>query len=685
MRKREDLSDENFNLRSYLEQELGEIIKPDTVNSNTQYLTSLIEAIGHKKSQLVAKNNILAQKAATENSKLKATQTYKIIKGLEQEYVNIYDRLSSTEESIKEDVRFTKVLKKRLDRILAEKERINSELFVLDLIRDMKINDSVFDHIKSFEDKIRFAKNIKEIENQITMYEKAFLPRFYEMQERIEQDFLDMMQNEIVTNRYQHTPTIIEYFRSLGKEDVMFQIISEQFIIKIKFHDLPNSYNNQNVDNISIMIGNFFSLVEKFFDRRVYTENDLMRYFDEDLFNKFTGFFFEKSLGRYFDIILLKNLKGNNYQFFLDYMERIHEIFDSYTPQFEQVKTLSIFLHELLYAYKSAAMAKYYEDYFTVEEKNFIYCHNIYINLLKEKLAQNLGTKRPKQFDEISDSLRNEKIEEYFNFIKKSVQRTSVLCESSFVAFNMTKLIKFSLEKFESFFGFIIDNIKPLVPVASQDKTFVPAEAFRIASQIYIYLLRMNVDQKHYIENVKHSIYFSEVNLMRKGVLENLKKKLEEFVNRCVGNILENVSMNLKVVLPSNSKVQTEVSILAQVKKFVDPYLEVIGQFANPEFKKTVEIIFFRKTIQLIEMQLLTMDPKVKEKFNFQNELAPFFEMFKPAEHKELVGDINALRYLLLFLKSKERDIYQMIEPTHKDLVNLSKLEMYNAELSKRK
>ena len=685
MRKKEELSDESFNLRNYLEQELGEIIKIDTVNSNSSYLSSLIEAIGYKKSQLIAKNNVLAQKAATENSKLKSTQTYKIIKGLEQDYIIIYDLLSSTEESIKDDVRFTKVLKKRLDRILAEKERINSELFVLDLIRDMKINDSVFEHIKSFDDKIRFARNVKEIENQIMMYEKAFLTRFYELQERVEHDFLDTMLNEMITNRYQYTPTIIEYFRSLLKEDQLFQIISEQFIIKIKCHDLPNSYNNQNADNISIMIGNFFGLVEKFFDRRVYTENDLMRHFDEDLFNKFTGFFFEKSLGRYFDIILLKNLKNNNYQFFLDYMERIHDIFEEYTPQFERVKVLSIFLHELLYAYKSAAMAKYYEDYFIVEEKNFIYCQNIYTNLLKEKLTQSLGTKRPKQFEEISETLRNEKIEEYFNMIKKSVQRALTLCESSFVALNITKLIKFSLEKFESFLGFIIDNIKPLVPIASQEKAFVSVEAFRVASQIYIYLLRMNVDQKHYIENITHSIYFGEVNLMRKGVLESLKKKLEEFVNRCVGNILENASMNLKVAPSSNTKIQNDISILAQVKKFVEPYLEVITQFANPEFKKTVEIIFFRKAIHLIEMQLLTMDSKVREKFNFQNELAPFFEMFKPAEHKELVGDINALRYLLLFLKSKERDIYQMIEPTHKDLVNLAKLEMYNAELNKRR
>ena len=296
-----------------------------------------------------------------------------------------------------------------------------------------------------------------------------------------------------------------------------------------------------------------------------------------------------------------------------------------------------------------------------------------------------MGTKRPKQFEEISETLRNEKIEEYFNMIKKSVQRALTLCESSFVALNITKLIKFSLEKFESFLGFIIDNIKPLVPIASQEKAFVSVEAFRVASQIYIYLLRMNVDQKHYIENITHSIYFGEVNLMRKGVLESLKKKLEEFVNRCVGNILENASMNLKVAPSSNTKIQNDISILAQVKKFVEPYLEVITQFANPEFKKTVEIIFFRKAIHLIEMQLLTMDSKVREKFNFQNELAPFFEMFKPAEHKELVGDINALRYLLLFLKSKERDIYQMIEPTHKDLVNLAKLEMYNAELNKRR
>jgi hypothetical protein len=687
LKRKEDLKDENFNFKNYMEQELSDIIKTETMSSSSAYLTNLIEAMNIKKSNLNSMSSVLTQKAAIDKSKNKASQTNKIIKGLEQEYNGIFDKLSSTEASIRDDVKFTKILKKRIDRILLEKERINSELFVLDLIRDMKMNDKNFDHLKNFEDKMKFAKSIKEIESQIMMYEKSILSKFYELQLKIEQDFIDMMNSEISANKYVHTSTIIDYFKNLGKEDVIFQSVCEHFIIKINFHGIPNFYNKQNVDNISLMIGNFFGVIEKFFDKRLYAENDLLNFFDEEMFNKLTGYFFEKCLSRYFDIVLMKNLKGGYHEFFLEYMERIHEIFLSYSPQFETVKSNSIFLYELIYAYKSAALSKFYEEYFAIEEKNFIYFQGIYINFLKEKLVSNFGTKKAKgQFEEIFELLKNEKFEEYFNFIKKSMTRAATLCDSSFLALNITKLIKNSLEKFEGFFSFIIDNLKMLVPLATQDKTFVSPETFRISAFLYVGMLRMNIDQKHYIENVKFSIYFSEINLLRKGIFDNLKKKLEEFVNRCVTNVLENISLNLKVTTQSSSsKNQVEVSIFAQVKRFLEPYVRVINEYVNPEFKKTVEVILFRNAIQLLEMQLLNMEQKVKDKFNFQNELAPFFEIFQPVEHKELVGDINALRYLLLFLKSKEKDIYQTIELTHKDLVNTLKLEMYQAELNKRK
>lgn len=64
-----------------------------------------------------------------------------------------------------------------MNSLLEEKKEIQSDLFINNFIKDLKINDNNFPTIESLENKLLLGLNYNKIESIITMYENKLLPK----------------------------------------------------------------------------------------------------------------------------------------------------------------------------------------------------------------------------------------------------------------------------------------------------------------------------------------------------------------------------------------------------------------------------------------------------------------------------------------------------------------------------
>ncbi len=70
---------------------------------------------------------------------------------------------------------------------------------------------------------------------------------------------------------------------------------------------------------------------------------------------------------------------------------------------------------------KNSVLEKYYGEYFAIEDQFFTKRSQIYLDILKEKLEQHFKhhtKKGDKKFTKVFSELKDEKIEQYLNFVK---------------------------------------------------------------------------------------------------------------------------------------------------------------------------------------------------------------------------------------------------------------------------
>lgn len=674
--------EDSFNLKKYIDDELQDAIKLVNANSSNEYLEKILETIKDKKSELEKSSQKFVQKDSKEMTNARESQTYKAVKILIDEFAVIKNTLSQEKSQINDQIKMTKMVKRKIDKLFKEKEKINSEIFVLDLIKDMKINDNSEQKIAKIEDKIKFANNIKELDNLISMYEKSLIPKLNNLVSKVEEEFISRVELEINKKKYEYTPFIIQYFRNQEKETLIFEIFCQNFILKVNFASITNAFNSQNIQNISLIFDNYFSVLDIFFDKASNKDTHFIKFLDEMLFNKFTGYFFEKYVGRYLEIILMKNLRSNN-QFFLEYLEQIYSLFQNLDLKFRNTEKYSVLLQELLQVYKYSCLVNYYEEYFIVEERYFIYCHGIYLNLLKDKMNAVFVSKKINQFESILEILTSDKLEEYLKFMSKSLHRVSILSDQSSLSNNIVKLLKISLSEFKTFLDYVIENLIKSIPTTEPVSISTPA--FKISEFLYLMVNRIYVTQKEYLLMIQSSIYFAEIETLKRGVFDSIKQRLIELNAKTIDNVYIIISSNLvinekdkKVALENMSFIEKSVSVSAR-------FIQEIDNFSNHDFKKMTQVLFFKRLIVLFEENIFKMDKKQVSKMNFSNDFKIFSGIFDKLDFEELKGDKLAFNRLLVCLKTNEKDILKVLDKKEREFVSNDKIEKYNTFFSKLK
>ena len=678
---KECFKEETFSIKKFIDSDLHSVIKLENLSSNNEYLENIKDIIEQKKNELSKDGQKFSQKDSQEMILARDNQTYKALKIITEEFENIREKLVITNSLISDELKGTKMVKRKIDKIMKEKEKINSEIFVLDLIKNMKINENNQEKISSISEKIKFAKNVKEIENLVHMYEKNLIPKLRELITQVETEFLKIITIEIQVKKFEYTFEILEYFRISENESTLFEVFCQNFILKINFSTLTSAFNSENVQNLALMFENYFNVVDIFFDKAINKETHFIKFMDEMLFNKFTGYFFERYLTNFLDVILLKNLRNNN-QFYLEYLEQVSTLLQNLSQKFENIGKYSLLLQELLFVYKYGCLAKYYEEYFIIEEKYFVYCNGIYINLLRDKINSIFCSKKQNIGDLLFEILSSEKLEEYLNFMGKSMKRVTLLSDESYLANNMVKLLKISLSEFKTFMEFIVENLDQ--NIQNSEKEFTNFSIFKLNNLIYLLINRVYAMQTEFSSMIQSSIFFIEIDNLKRSVFESVKSKLLKFNSKSVKNIFKVVSY---LVINSVDKKSTQEgsSIIEKTYSYCYKFIQEIELLQNPEFKKASQIIFYKEFILLIDDLFLKTDKNAKAKINFTSEFKFFFEIFNKIKIKNLEGDIFALQYLMLSLKSNEKDIWKLVDPQTRELVNLEKMENYNSFLNKRK
>lgn len=671
-----------FNLRLYLEKELGLNIKSETLSSESDYLNLILEEIDIKNAKIKKALLELTSNQSKTNidKKYEEKRMYQKLKKIMSEHNRLSSILKNQDSEVEDNIRYIISVKKKVDKLNEEKERIKSEIFLLDIVKDMKLNDGICTKCDKFEDKLKITDNIKEIENHITLYEKDLLESFYIFKRSIEEDYREVLKREMGSSKY--AQKLINYFFEVDMEIYVFEIVTFHHILPLKFQDIPSTYNKSNLDNIKIIMENFFLLVENFYKNLKLMDDDILYFFNEDMFFKFTNYFFEDYLCKYFKIILGKNLEEKKDQFFLDYLEKIHFIFNDFTKNFNDCKEYSIYFHELIINNKNGVLEKYYEEYFTIEEKFFNYRTNIYINILKDKLTplfEKASNKKPFSFKKLLKVLNNEKMEEYLEFIKKSIYRCHYLSRSSSSFFQINKLVRCSLKEFEDFINYILTNFIQSIPNSAKNTIYVDSAIFRSIEFLFVFLVRMNINQKNYISLIKGSNYFAETDEYRKTILENIKVKIISLNEKVVQNII-NCTL-AKFVAQKRSK-KTEIAIFGNILELSNDFINEIKDLTNIEIKNNIEVLFYKKFIDLIESLFFKYYQKYKRKIVFHNEFKLFFECFNSIKEPELESNIVAFKYFLLCLKSEDKDIQKFVENTSKERVNFNKIEIYKKFLN---
>lgn len=675
----------DFNLRLHLDQALSEHIKVDNVIATTPFLDQLRQSINLKKERCedllnkisTAKSNLKLEK------KIQVRQAQKNLQNLIDEQLDLYQELNSKEDKVILDMKNVLNVKKKVDKLNEEKAAIMAEMFILDLVKDMKLNNGNTTRLDALQQKLVFSNNIRHIENHINLYEKQLLDAFLRLKKRVEEDYIEILKNEMEMMKFEYSKQLIDYFFEVNEEKRVFELIAQNFILAINFSLLPASYTKETVENFRTMVQNFVNLIQLFYEKNFLVTEHVIKLLNEERFFKFTNYVFDSYFQSYLDATLGKNLSNKNDQFFLEYLEKINEIFTEYNPKFQDFKLYSIYFHELLVNCRSSLLEKYFEEYFNVEERFFQYRHKIYIDIMKNNIENAAGltlTKLKLDFNPILDVLNSEKIEEYMGFIKQSINRCNTLSKSSFNYFQINKLIIYSLQEFRTFFLFILTKVADLINKEIPETITIDPSIFKVIEYLNVFLVRMNINQKSYIGLIKASNYYSETDELRNSIIKTNRVSLVSLVKSTTDKIF----VNLNSIYNNKKPKKGQESIIDRFQDIVVTYTNELNVITNGETKKDLENSFYAKYLDILEHKFLTMDDRKRSKLNFVEEFKHFFEAFNDVKQQELIGDVTAFKYLLLCFKSGDLDITKFLSDTTGERINLSKIEKYKKYLNKK-
>lgn len=538
--------------------------------------------------------------------------------------------------------------KKKLDVLQAEKDQILAELYVLHVIKDIKLNQDKISDIKTLEEQIKFTDNCGEIENHLKLYEPGLHGSFLLIKERILSEYKSIITNP--KTEKQQLKRIIPYFFSEELEDFLFDTIIRQDIMAIKVEDVTPSQVKENVNLLKKIFSKYFIVVENFYQNRSFLEDSMLQFFNEQQFFQFTNFFFGKFLRKIFDQMFDKNLANKKDQFFLEILEKTHVIFNKKQQFFEKLKNYSIFYYELVINDKNSLIENYYEEYFSVEERHFQYLSKIYINILQEKIQSSFqGPSQAVIFKNVLEDLKNEKLEEYINNSKQSITRCHLLSDQNQSYFQVNKLVNFSLQEYNNFVDFIVENLKRIF---DQKQTEVSPLLFPLLEQIYIFLLRVNINQKSFISIIKNSNYFAETDEQRKRLLNQIKVKILLVCEKSMQWIMTIAQANL-----FSQKIVQDFSIIQHYQNTLQPYIKQLYQINSQELQEKLVNIFFGKLIDIIDDSFFKLYPKTKSKLNLYSEFRCYFEVFNEVQGSTLQQQILSLKYFLLCLKENQKNI----------------------------
>ena len=85
---------------------------------------------------------------------------------------------------------------------------------------------------------------------------------------------------------------------------------------------------------------------------------------------------------------------------------------------------------------------------------------------------------------------------------------------------------------------------------------------------MFIFLIRININHKCYIQLIKKSNFFIETDEKRKQIIEKIKNKIILLNNKIFTNVMEFTKKKITTSIMSN-----EFQILNKLKQNFDPYL----------------------------------------------------------------------------------------------------------------
>ena len=535
--KKKLLKKKDFNLRLYLEKELGQIIKKD--NNESEFdLFEIMDKVDLKKREVTKiidkfENKVLKKK--NEEDKFEQKRRYRQFKKIERDFSILKKVLKEKDEKMEKEIKNIKRIYKKSKDLIKEKVELIKEMNFLKIIKRLKINKKCEISFKNFEEKLIFTQNSEKIENHLIMYEKDLLFNFYEIKQILEEEYKEILETD--GSLFLYSGKIIDHFFNSNLEKIIFEIIIRNNILEIDFDYIPNSFNKENIDNIRMILEKFIVIIEKYFEKKRFSGNTLINFLNEKRFSEFCDYFFLVYLDKYLAIILGKNFKEKKDEFFLNYIGHIKRTFSDFQKKILKIKQKSFELYQDIKNKQKSLLEKYFESYYDVELRYFKYCSRIYINLIKKKLSTYF--KKSISQDEntlfkIYKELNNEKIEEYLSFLKKSIYRCNLLSKDKCQNFKVNTLIRFALDQFDNFFEFITNHLKEVFNIKNN---FIEPAVFKIVEYIFFFLLRFNISINNYVSFIKTSNHFLETDDIRQQILDKGKLEIITLIFKISKNI----------------------------------------------------------------------------------------------------------------------------------------------------
>ena len=278
----------------------------------------------------------------------------------------------------------------------------------------------------------------------------------------------------------------------------------------------------------------------------------------------------------------------------------------------------------------------------------------------------------------ILKELESNTISEFMIFLEDSLNRITKLCDVYFFSKNLFVFGQKSIDYIQKMFLYLFESLKTNININQQTLVLkgLPSEIFKVIFLIDNLIESSKQFLNKYLNSLQSSIYYMETNSMFKLVFKQCYDKNFELFNKCITIGFNFVKSNISKKLLKFNK--NDFSIIKTIYFDLKNYLNTFNCINSVNMRNDCRFTFYKLLIDLIEDIILKSDLKTILKIDFQSELSPFFEIFSEININGLNGDINALRYLIIILSTKERNIYKIIDLDQEKEINISKLEIYN-------